>query len=110
MTGQHGRIEAAREVTQLFERCRDFPAYAGQPVLGDGIGQLGGDHGQLELQGHQALLGAVVQVALEPLAFEPAGLDDPAELAAQFGLQAAVFERERGRGGDGVEEFPLVVE
>ena len=80
------------------------------------VGELRSRELEREPDPEQALLGAVVEVALEPAAFGVAGLDDArargahlGELGAQLGLEARVLERERGGGADRVDE-PGVVE
>ena len=75
--------------------------------------------GELECEPdpEQALLGAVVEVALEPPPLGVAGLDDPrargahlGELGAQLRLQARVLEREARGRADGLEQRGLVEE
>ena len=65
----------------------------------------------------QALLGAVVEVALEPPPLGVSGLDDAGaggahlgELGAELRLQARVLEREARGGADRLEELGLVQE
>src|SRR5881409_3623269 len=74
------------------------------------------EQAQLERKRHEALLRAVVQVALEPLTLLLAGLDDPQARApellharGQLGLQPCVLQREAGRRADGGEQLGLVV-
>ncbi len=76
---------------------------------------LGQAHGQRERD--EPLLGAVVQVALEPAALGGPGLDDPgargAQLldpGAQLGLQALVLDREARGGRDRADELRVVAE
>ena len=75
------------------------------------------DHPQLERDGDEPLLRAVVEVALEPPPLRVAGGDDALARGAQLrepvlglGLQPRVVERDRGRGGDGLDELRIVVE
>ena len=75
------------------------------------------DHPQLERDGDEPLLRAVVEVALQPPPFRVAGGDDALARGAQLrepvlglGLQPRVVERDRGRGGDGLHELRIVVE
>ena len=99
-----------------FSDARQLLARAGQQPLRLGVGrELRRDEPQPERQRDEPLLGAVVQVALEPAALGVAGLDDPraralqlVQAGAQLGLQARVLERDRGRGGDRVEQLGLV--
>ena len=63
----------------------------------------------------QVLLGAVVEVALEPASLVVAGFDDAGaggadlgELGAQLGLEARVLERERRGGADRLDELGVV--
>ena len=78
--------------------------------------ELGAQQPQREREHDEPLLGAVVEVALEPPARGVAGLDGPGarraellELRARLRLQALVVEREAGGGADVLEQ-PRVVE
>ena len=82
------------------------------PVSDSAAGEL-----EREPDPEQALLSAVVEVALEPPPLGVPGLDDAGtgsshlgELGAELRLQARVLEREARGGGDGLEEFGLVQE
>ena len=92
--GQHRRVDAAGELAQLVERGAQ---------LGDGgvdlIADLGAQQPQREREHHQPLLGAVVEIALEPAALGIAGLDGTGARRAQL-LQA----------GSSLRLQPLVVE
>ena len=70
--------------------------------LGTGAGEP-----QVVGEGQQALLGAVVQVALQPAAFAVAGLDDAdpggaqlVELRERLGLQPLVLQRQPDGGAE----------
>ena len=85
---------------------------AAVPVGDSAAGEL-----EREPDPEQALLGAVVEVALEPPSLGVSGLDDAGtggshlgELGAEFRLQARVLEREARGGADGLEELGLVQE
>ena len=61
------------------------------------------EHPQVEREADELLLGAVVEVALDPPARVVGGLDDPQprdpqllHAGAQLGLQALVVDRQRG--------------
>ena len=61
-------MDPARELPQLLERLRELVAGARDQGLGRrGVAtDVGADQPQLHGQGHQPLLRAIVQVALEP--------------------------------------------
>ena len=72
---------------------------------------------QLQRQRDEPLLGAVVQVALEPAALGVAGRDDALARRLQLGeprlglgVQALVLERDRRRGADRLDQLGVVVE
>ena len=72
---------------------------------------------QLQRHRHEPLLGAVVEVALEPAALLEAGhhaapalLAQLLDLRAQLGVEALVLERQRGRRAHGGDQVALVVE
>ena len=103
VTAEHGRVQAAGHGAQLLERGRDL---APRPLeLSRRLGvvrQVPLEHAQLERERDEPLLGAVVEVALEPLALLLAGLDhararalELLQLRLLLGLQAAVLERDR---------------
>ena len=71
-------MDAAGQLAQLREAAAEFVLGLGQD-LPRGLRvavELRGDHAQLERHRDEALLGAVVQVALEPHAFGVADLDE----------------------------------
>ena len=115
---EHRGMDPARELTQLLQR-------PGELVAGrlDRLDHLrvaldaALDHAQLERHGHQALLGPVVEVALEPPPLRVARSDETLARGAQLAepltglrLQPRVVERDRRRGRDGLHELRIVVE
>ena len=103
--GEERRMDAAGELTQLGQRDRELLAdlvdRAGEPA----VAQPRLQHPQVQGERDELLLGAVVEVALDPPARVVGGLDDPqprdAQLlhaGAQLGLQALVVDRQP-RGG-----------
>ena len=72
-------MDAAGELTQLLERLRQLVAGGRDECLGRRrvAADVGLDQAELQREGDQPLLGAVVQVALEPPPFRVAGRDDP---------------------------------
>ena len=75
------------------------------------------EQAQLQRQGDEALLGAVMQVALEPPALGVAGRDDALPRRPQLGScpqrpgpQVLVLERDSRRGADRLDEIGVVVE
>ena len=80
-------MDAAGEVAQVLERQSGFLAGAAHQ-LGRHRVALGSPllrHPQVQRQRDQALLGAVVEVALDPPALGVGGLDDARAGAAQVG-------------------------
>jgi hypothetical protein len=72
---------------------------------------------ELEPERHQPLLGAVVEVALDPPALFVAGRDDAGaglldehELRAELGMEAGILEREPRGGRCIADESGLVLE
>ena len=105
MLGEDGRVDAASELAQLVEGGAQLAVGLGEEL--GGAVRVGAElrAGELERQPEreQPLLGAVVEVALEPPSLLVAGADDPfaggaqlGQLCAQLGLQPFVFEREPG--------------
>jgi hypothetical protein len=103
--GQDGRIDAAGQLPQGF----DGFAHVGNQALQHFLGLLGigGRHilcyHQLQLQSYQLLLGAVVQVALDPAALGVLGRDQALagyrqllQSLAELGGEALVLETEPG--------------
>ena len=111
-------MDAARQLAQLGER--------GGELVGDRVDGLGGrlvavelglQQPQVQRQRDELLLGAVVEVALDPPAGVVGGLDDAhardpqlLHAGAQVGLQPLVVDRQRGAGGGGVDELGPGVE
>ena len=89
-----------------------------EPVeRGAAVGEAAADELKGEADPEQALLGAVVEVALDPSALGVAGFDDAhsrgphlVELGAQLGLQAGVLQRQARRRADRVDEGGVVEE
>ena len=111
-------MDAVRELTQLDDRLAEL-----RPGFVDARHELvirsepASHETQRERQPDQALLGPVVEVALEPAALGVACLDDAGarraevlELGACFGLQALVLEREARRRRDFLDQLGVVEE
>ena len=110
-------MDPAGDVAQLLERQRDLAPRRGERVARLRlVRELPVEQAQLERQRDQPLLGAVVQVPLEPLALLLAGFDhtgagasaprpEPAAPPA-----AGVLERDPGRRAYRLEQLVLVVE
>ena len=110
-------MDAARERAQLVERADDLGVGLGEELVdcGAAVGEPAAGELEREPDPEQALLGAVVEVALEPPPLGVAGLDDArargahlGELGAQLGLQARVLQREARRGADRLDELGVV--
>src|SRR5215469_16467816 len=90
--GQDGRMQAAGNLAQFVE---DVVQPGGYPVqllrYSTGHGRLGGAHVQGE--GHQVLLGAVVQVVFDAAAGGIGGGDDPGPGGGEGGLGLGVSDR-----------------
>ena len=118
VTREHGRMEPARDGAQLLERHRDLALRLVQSLPRIGVvAQLLLEHAQLEREGDQPLLRAVVQVALQPLPLPLPGLDHTCARALQLlemrlllGLQAPVLQRDAGRRADRSEQLGLVLQ
>ena len=77
--GAHDRrVEATREVAELVERCRHLAAGVAEPTARGRIvvAEVVLEPAEVERQGDEALLGAVVQVAFESLALRLLCLHD----------------------------------
>ena len=115
--GEGGRVDASGERADLVERAVDLAAQLADQLRAAMVAAVDALGGELELdpQRHEALLGAVVQVALDPAALVVgAGLDARARLAhlveqhRGFLAEPAVVEREHGVRPCGVDEPVLV--
>ena len=115
LLGEGGRVEAAGKPPQLLEclanLCLGF-LQGGDISIGV-ILELG--EPQRERQGDQTLLGAVVQVALQPPPFGVPPFDDAdarsaqvRELGADLRLQPLVVEGDACRGGDLFDQARIV--
>ena len=94
---------------RLVERGRQLPVGGGR--------DLGAGDPEGEREVDQPLLGAVVEVALDPAALGVAELHDPGpggadllELGPDLGLEALVLDRQAGGGGDRLDQLGLVVQ
>ena len=102
--GQHRGIDPVGEVPQFLQNVSRLAGRPGQGRLGRGVTvRLRGGAGEPDVvgQGQQPLLGAVVQVPLQPAAFGIGGLHDAGpggakllELGEQLGLQPFVLQAE----------------
>ena len=117
--GEQGRVDATGEGAQFVERADHFGVGFGEEPVerGASVGEAAADELKGEADPEQALLGAVVEVALEPSALGVAGFDDArsrgphlVELGAQLGLQAGVLQRQARRRADRVDEGGVVEE
>ena len=88
-------MDPAGELAQLVERRAQLGVGLAEQ-LGGAVG-LGAERGSRELQREpereQPLLGAVMQIALEPAALLVSGGDDPRARGAQFPLEPATASR-----------------
>jgi hypothetical protein len=108
--GQYRRIDPVGEFPQLLQDVLGFPDGPGESHLGWGIPLLayaGACEPDVVGQRQETLLGAVVQVSLQPAAFTVSGLDDPGtggaeflQLGEQFRLQPLVLQAEPDSGPD----------
>jgi hypothetical protein len=94
---------------RFVERRRQLPVDGGRDL------RAGDPEGQRQVD--QPLLGAVVQVPLDPATLGIAELDDPGpggadllELGPDLRLEALVLDRQAGGGGDRLDQLGLVVE
>ncbi len=120
LVAEDGRMDAVRELSQLGDR----PAQLGLGLVEVRrkllflIGsELPPQETQREREPDEALLSAVVEVALEAAAFGVARLNDAGtrgaeilELHASFGLQALVLKRQARRRRDFLDELRVVEE
>ena len=90
-------MDPAGELTQLLERERELLARADEQLMGGvaGHSQAATGRGAATAKRDEALLGAVVQVALETPALGVARLDDPRPRAGELLAGLLVRERER---------------
>ena len=103
----------ARAARSSLVRLRDSGDES--PVGVELVFEMGAGELQRERERDESLLGAVVQVALEPAPLSVAGGDDPhaggaqvGELREQLGVQALVIEREAGARGDLVDQSRVI--
>ena len=96
-------MDAARELAQLGERHRELLADLVDGAREPAVAEPRLEHPQVQRERDELLLGAVVEVALDPPARVVGGLDDPQprhpqllHAGAQLGLQALVVDRQRG--------------
>jgi hypothetical protein len=110
--GQRGRqpalhedrgIDAVREAPQLIRRLPDVGAELGQDLpdlVIVAVGQLAGQT-QLDREGGEPLLGAIVEVALDPAPLAVGGSHDPRPRSLELGrLTAQLLHRGRQRGAE----------
>ena len=116
---EHGGVDAARQLAQLRERLGELRrSRSRRAACADGSSPDAAlEQAQLQRQGDQALLGAVVQVALQAPALGVARRDDAlarglhlGEPGLRLGVQALVLERDARRGADGLDQLGVVVE
>ena len=103
-----------RELAQLVERGAQLRVGCVE-ALGGRAAELRAQQSQREREHDEPLLGAVVEVALEPPPLGVAGLDDARprraqllEPRARLRLQPLVVEREPGGGADLLEQTGIV--
>ena len=115
LLGQHGRVDAAGELMQLAERGAQLGVGFGEELCGAVCvrSELRTRELEREAEAEQALLGAVVEVALESAPLLVAGRDDARprgaklrQLDAQLGLEALVLECESRRRARRREQSP----
>ncbi len=111
-------MQSACHVAELVEGDRDLPSRLLDPSPGARVVvHAASEAPELEREGDQPLLGAVVEIALEPGALPLTGLEHaPArapqlfEARLELGVQLPVLERQPRRSADGLEQLRLVAE
>ena len=105
-------MDAARQLAQLAQRGLELSLGLGEQFA---VAAIVGQQLQREPGGQQSLLRAVVQVALQALAFGIAGGDDPrprfaqlGQLRAQLRLKLRVLKGQRRRGPGRLEQRSLL--
>ena len=101
-------MDAAGQLAQLLERVLELLASRGQVLAGTaGIGlEAPLDHAQLQRERHEPLLGAVVEIALQPPALGVAGLHDARARASELVVGVGVGQGLRDELGE-VRQAPL---
>lgn len=114
--GEHHRVQPSRQLTQvggrLQQACPRRAHAVGHGEVSAGFGLLG-QGAELQSEGHQLLLGAVMQVALDPAAGRILGGDDAPRRRLELlclvllhddeaGLRSEVGEQAVLRGGEGL--------
>ena len=115
---EHRRVEAPSQLAELAQREGELVAARRHELLRRRVGaDVALQQAQLQRDRDEALLGAVVEVALEPPPLGVAGRDDalPRGLQldhprAQLGLQALALERDVRCGAHHLEQIGLVGE
>src|SRR5688572_26102488 len=100
MAAHDSRVETSRDVTELLKRGCDLAPRLIESAARFGVAlQIFFPQAELEREGDQPLLGAVVQIALEPFPLCLAGFDDSGarspeliEASPQLGVQPTVLE------------------
>ena len=109
--GEHGGMDAARELAQLLERLRQLLARAHEQLVGRIriARQLRLRQPQRQRERDQPLLRAVVEVALEPPPRVVARRDDARPRRAQL-LFLLLAQRDVETAGDDADDLAVVVE
>ena len=100
--GEDRGVDAARQLAQLVERARELGLRLdeqAEDVVGAALERALGEP-QLQRERDEALLGAVVEVALQPAALGVAGLDDARARGGQLVVRIGVRERLRDEVGE----------
>src|SRR3954465_12899432 len=118
MTAHHGGVQAMGNVAKLRQGNGDLLAGLSEASFGLWVAlEPLLQEAQLERQADQALLGAVMKVALQALALllpdfdhTPPGATQLLEARPQLDVKPPVLESDRGRGADRLEQLRLVGE
>jgi hypothetical protein len=97
--GQQCWMQAARELPQLGERGQQIVDAALNGCRGGRLGR-GGHEPQRQRNGDEVLLGAVVEIALDPAASIVGGLDDPGARLLELDPRVDVGDRLRDELGE----------
>ena len=109
---QHGRVDAVRKATKVGNRCRRVVCDLLELRRDLGVVDPRAEELELDLDCHQPLLGAVVEVAFDLPTFCLTGGDDPAtgrqqlgRLRLELGLEATALQREQHRLARGLHQL-----